>query len=51
MDEVPDCLLDEWENAFQFDLIDEVNNTGLGTYCIHEQDTPIPNISKEDNDI
>lgn len=46
-----DCLLDEWANAFQFDPIDEVNGTGLGINCIHEEHTPIPNLSNENSDM
>lgn len=51
MEEVPDCLLDEWANAFQFHPIDEIKDTRLGTYCIHEEDSLIPNLSKEGNDM
>lgn len=51
MEEVPDCLLDEWAKAFQFDPIDEIKDTSLGTYCVCEDDAPIPNLSKEDNDM
>lgn len=51
LEEVPNCPLDEWANAFQFDPIDEGNGTGLGTYCIHEENAPVPNLSKESNDI
>lgn len=42
-------MLDEWANAFQFDPINEVTDTSLGTYCIHEEGTFIPNLTKEYN--
>lgn len=50
VEEVPDCLFDDWDNDFQFDPINEVTDIGLGTYCIHEEDTFIPNLTKECND-
>ncbi len=34
--------MDEWDNAFQFDLAQEVEETGLGTYCIFQENAPIP---------
>ena len=44
---VPNYLLDEWANAFQFDPVLEVEETGLGTYCSFEKDAPFPNLIKK----
>lgn len=46
LEEIPDFLLDEWANAYQFDPISKTLKIGLGTYCILEKDTLIPNLMK-----
>ena len=46
--EVLDNVLDEWANAFQFDLVQEEKGIGLGTYCILEENAPIPNLMKKE---
>ena len=48
--QIPDLLLDEWANAYQFDPISETLETGLNTYCILEKDALVPNLvdTKED---
>ena len=43
---VPDYLLDEWATTFKFYCTQEVEEIGLGAYCILEKGTPIPNIIK-----
>ena len=40
--EVPNYLLDEWANAFQFDPMQEAKGIGIGT-----KNSPIPNLVKE----
>ena len=45
--EVPNYILDEWANAFQFDPMLEVEETRLGTYCSFEKDAHIPNLIKK----
>ena len=51
LEEVPKFLLDEWATAYQFDPIQEALEIGLGTYCILESDSPIPNLIKGKEDI
>lgn len=51
MAKVPDFFLDEWANAYQFYLVQEAMETGLGTYCILERDARIPNLIKEEENI
>lgn len=46
----PDVCLDEWVNHFQFDTCDLVEEIGLGTYCIHEENSFIPNFMKPQED-
>ena len=38
-----DFLLDEWANAYQFDLISETLEIGLGTYCMLKKASLVPN--------
>lgn len=45
-----DYLLDEWANAFQIDPIQEDEEASLGTYCIFEEGSPIPNLMKAQED-
>jgi hypothetical protein len=48
--EVLDFILDEWTTAYQFDLVREIQEIGLGTYFISKRDARIPNlIKKKDN--
>ncbi|KAH9331950.1 hypothetical protein KI387_004058, partial [Taxus chinensis] len=44
---IPDLTLDEWENkVHDFDPYQEVEESELGVYCIHEENQPIPSITK-----
>lgn len=51
LEEVLDCLLDEWRNSFYFDPYIEVEETRIGTYYIHEENTPIPSVMKTQGDL
>ena len=44
LEKIPDFLLDEWANAYQFDPMSENLETGLSTYCILEKDALVPNL-------
>lgn len=44
--EIPDFLLDEWDNGCQLDPILETLEIGLSTYCISEKDALVPNLMK-----
>ena len=48
--QIPDFLLDEWANAYQFDPMSETLETGLSEYCILEKVALVPNLveTKED---
>ena len=48
--EIPDFLLDEWANAYQFDPMSETLETGLSTYCILEKDALVPNFVETNED-
>ena len=49
--EIPNFLLDEWANAYQFDPISKTLETSLGTYCVLEKDALIPNLMKTKEDM
>lgn len=48
--EVCNHLLDDWANVFQFDPVQEVEETCLENYCIFEENAPIPNHMKTQED-
>ena len=43
---IPNFLLDDWANAYQFDPISEALEIGLGTFCISKKDALVPNLMK-----
>ncbi|KAH9301938.1 hypothetical protein KI387_013521, partial [Taxus chinensis] len=44
---IPDLTLDEWANKIHdFDPYQEVKESKLGLYCIHEENQPVPSITK-----
>ncbi|KAH9313846.1 hypothetical protein KI387_022473, partial [Taxus chinensis] len=44
---IPDLTLDEWENKVHaFDPYQEIEESELGVYCMHEENQPIPSITK-----
>ncbi|KAH9325500.1 hypothetical protein KI387_005678, partial [Taxus chinensis] len=44
---IPDLTLDEWvSKVHAFDPYQEVEESELGVYCIHEESQPIPSITK-----
>lgn len=45
---VPDYLLNEWATVDQFRPMPEPRETGLGTYCVLEENDPIPNLVKQE---
>ena len=49
--QIPDFLLDEWANAFQFDPMLETLEIGLSIYCILEKDALVPNLVETKEDI
>ena len=49
--EVLDYFLDEWDNDFQFDPVQETKEIGLGAYYIFEGDALIPNLIKKEGNI
>ena len=48
---IPDFLLDEWANAYQFDPMLETLETGLNTYCILEKDALVANLVETKEDV
>ncbi|KAH9310893.1 hypothetical protein KI387_025928, partial [Taxus chinensis] len=53
---IPDLTLDEWASKVHaFDPYQEVEESELGVYCIHEESQPIPSITKpnhkDDNEV
>ncbi|KAH9287606.1 hypothetical protein KI387_031723, partial [Taxus chinensis] len=47
---IPDLTLDEWENKVHaFDPYQEIEESELGVYCMHEENQPIPSITKPDH--
>ena len=51
LEEIPNILLDEWANAYQFDPMSETLETGLNTYCILEKDALVPNLVETKEDV
>ena len=49
--QIPDFLLDEWANVYQFDPMSETLETGLSTYCILEKDALVPNLVETKEDV
>ena len=49
--EIPDFLLGEMANAYQFDPMSKTLETGLGTYCISKKDSLVPILMKTKEDI
>ncbi|KAH9328979.1 hypothetical protein KI387_001087, partial [Taxus chinensis] len=46
----PDLNLDEWEkNIHTFDTYKEIEESELGVYYMHEENQPIPSITKPDH--
>ncbi|KAH9318143.1 hypothetical protein KI387_019912, partial [Taxus chinensis] len=44
---IPDLTLDEWERkVHSFDPCKEIEESELGVYCMHEENKPIPRITK-----
>ncbi|KAH9301894.1 hypothetical protein KI387_013477 [Taxus chinensis] len=44
---IPNLLLDEWgTESHEFDPYKHIEEVGLGTYCLHEEDSFIPNLVK-----
>ncbi|KAH9313074.1 hypothetical protein KI387_028109, partial [Taxus chinensis] len=47
---IPDLTLDEWENKVHaFYPYQEIEESELGVYCMHEENQPIPSITKLDH--
>lgn len=44
--EIPNFLLDEWANTYQFDPISDTLEIGIGTCCISKKDALVPNLIK-----
>ena len=49
--QIPDFLLDEWANAYQFDPMLETLETGLSTYLILQKDALVPNLVETKEDV
>ncbi len=49
--EIPNFLLDEWANAYQFHPITETLEIGLCTYYVSEKDALVPNLLKTKEDM
>ncbi|KAH9298601.1 hypothetical protein KI387_030283, partial [Taxus chinensis] len=47
---IPDLSIDEWASKVHvFDPYQEIEVYELGFYCIHEENQPIPSITKPDH--
>ena len=49
--EIPNFLLDEWTNAYQFYPMSDSLEIGLSTYCILEKDVLVPNLVETKEDV